>query len=534
MSRLEFRIASADAEFEQIHALNYRTFVEEIPQHAPSAARRLVDKFHAENTYLIAVLDGVLVGQLAVRDRRPFSLDQKLADLDSYLPSGRKICELRLLAVEASQRKERGGRILQGILALLRRLGRERGYNLAVISGTTRQLKLYRHMGFEPFGPLVGTAEAAFQPMLLTLETFQETAQGYLRGEEPVNLLPGPVALARDVVEAFTRPPESHRSEDFKELFDETRRGLCALTGATDVGLLMGSGTLANDVVAGQLSLLDAPGLVLSNGEFGGRLADQARRFGLRHEVLPFDWGRPLDLDLVRRHAAGKAWLWAVHCETSTGILNDLEALKAISRETGARLCIDAISSLGTVPVDLRGVHLATGSSGKGLRSYAGVSMVFHSHDVCPAPEKLPRYLDLGYYHGQEGVPFTFLSNLVGALHRATRRVDWAARYAAIADCSAELRRLLTARGFELVGAGAGNSPAVITIALPAGQNAARIGDAMKGAGWLLSSHSGYLRRRNWIQICLMGEFRREQVLPVVDDLDRVRSRQSAQAPVTS
>src|SRR5207253_2433371 len=91
--RLEFRIAAADAEFEQIHRLNYRTFVEEIPQHAPSAERRLIDKFHPENTYLIAVLDGTLVGMLAVRDRRPFSLDQKLADLDRYLPAGRKICE---------------------------------------------------------------------------------------------------------------------------------------------------------------------------------------------------------------------------------------------------------------------------------------------------------------------------------------------------------------------------------------------------------------------------------------------------------
>ena len=533
MSRLEFRIASTDAEFEQIHALNYRTFVEEIPQHKPSAERRLVDKFHAENTYLIAVFDGVLVGQLAVRDRRPFSLDQKLPGLDSYLPPGRKICELRLLAIETSQRKERGGRILQGILALLRRLGRERGYNLAVISGTTRQLKLYRHMGFEPFGPLVGTAEAAFQPMLLTLETFYENAQGYLRGEEPVNLLPGPVALAREVTEAFTRPPESHRSEDFKELFDVTRRGLCALTRAAEVGLLMGSGTLANDVVAGQLSLLDAPGLVLSNGEFGGRLADQARRFGLRHEVLSFDWGLPLDLDAVRRQAAGKAWIWAVHCETSTGFLNDLAALKEIARESGAKLCLDAISSLGMVPVDLQDVYLATGSSGKGLRPYAGVSMGFHHHDLPPAPEKLPRYLDLGYYRGQEGVPFTFLSNLVTALHRSTRNVDWEGRYAAIADCSAELRRRLIERGFDLVGPAVGSSPAVLTIALPAGVKAARIGDAMKGAGWLLSAHSEYLRRRNWIQICLMGEFRREQVLPVVAELDRVRSRQSAQAPVT-
>ncbi|HVR84809.1 MAG TPA: aminotransferase class V-fold PLP-dependent enzyme [Planctomycetota bacterium] len=532
--RLEFRIATENAEFEQIHRLNYRTFVEEIPQHSPREERRLVDKFHSENTYLVALVDGALVGMLACRDRRPFSLDQKVPDLDRYLPPGRKICELRLLAIDASQRRARGGKILQGLLGLLRRHGRERGYNLAIISGTTRQLRLYRHIGFEAFGPLVGSAEAAFQPMAITLEAFQETSQSFLRGSEPVNLLPGPVSLSREVTDAFARPPESHRSEDFREVFEETRKRLCALTRAPEVGLLMGSGTLANDVVAGQISLLSAPGLVLTNGEFGGRLADQARRFGLDHQVLDVPWGQPFDLEEVRKGlAAGAKWVWAVHCETSTGVLNDLEALKELCRECGARLCLDAISSLGTVPVDLGGVFLASGSSGKALRSFAGVSMVFHHHDVRPAPERLARYLDLGYYHRQDGVPFTFLSNLVTALHTALGNVDWDRRFEEIADCSEELRRRLREHGFELLGAGARISPAVITIALPPEINSARFGDSMKASGWLLSSASEYLRRRNWVQICLMGEFRREQVLPVLDTLDRVRSRLASRAPVT-
>jgi aspartate aminotransferase-like enzyme len=296
----------------------------------------------------------------------------------------------------------------------------------------------------------------------------------------------------------------------------------------------MGSGTLANDVVAGQLSLLNAPGLVLSNGEFGRRLVDQACRFGLNHRVLEVPWGRALDLNAVRAGlAAGARWVWAVHCETSTGVLNDLAALKALCREHDARLCIDAISSLGTVPVDLTEVFLATGSSGKALRSFAGVSMVFHHHDVRPAPETLPRYLDLGTYHREEGVPFTFLSNLVTALHTAIRDVDWGRRFAEIADCSEELRVRLRDKGFDLVGGDARTSPAVITIALPPGIGSVRFGDAMKATGWLLSSNSEYLRRQNWVQLCLMGEFRRAQVLPVIEVLDRVRSRQAVQAPVT-
>ena len=92
---LVFKTATEDWELEQIHRLNYKTFVEEIPQHHASPTHRLVDKFHAENTYLICLSEQKLVGMLAVRGNRPFSLDQKLPDLDSYLPKGRKIWRLR-------------------------------------------------------------------------------------------------------------------------------------------------------------------------------------------------------------------------------------------------------------------------------------------------------------------------------------------------------------------------------------------------------------------------------------------------------
>src|SRR5689334_21188272 len=97
---LVFKLASEGWEFEQIHRLNYRTFVEEIPQHQQSPTHRLVDKFHAENSYLICLCEGKMEGMLAVRGQRPFSLDHKLEHLDTFLPPGRTICEIRLLAVE--------------------------------------------------------------------------------------------------------------------------------------------------------------------------------------------------------------------------------------------------------------------------------------------------------------------------------------------------------------------------------------------------------------------------------------------------
>ncbi len=538
---LTFKTAAEDWEFEQIHRLNYKTFVEEIPQHHASPTHRLVDKFHAENTYLICLSGKKLVGMLAVRGKRPFSLDQKLENLDSYLPAGRSICEIRLLAIE---KKFRGAQALQGILALLWQHGIERGYDLAIISGTNRQFRLYQHLGFVPFGPVVGSGEAQFQPMYVTLETFENTAREFLRSSpsrsfqpSAVNFLPGPVTVKREVRRAFEQAPESHRADVFMKDFGAARQTLCELVKTRNVGLFLGSGTLANDVIGGQLVLESGRGIVLSNGEFGSRLIDQARRWRLDFEAMEFPWGEPFDLRAVRRvleQTPAPAWLWCTHCETSTSLLNDISTLKALCAEFQTKLCLDCISSVGTMPVDLSGVFLASCSSGKGLRAYPGISMVFHNHAVMPQPERLPRYLDLGYYSQQQGVPFTFSSNLLHAMHAAVKHVDWEKRFADIVDLSEFLRGKLREMGFELVGAKGETSPAVITIALPAEINSLKVGGLIQEAGYLLSYNSEYLRKKNWIQICLMGECTREKLVSLLNAMKRVCFRNVRRAETAS
>jgi hypothetical protein len=174
IGRYRFKLASEDSEFEQIHRLNYRTFVEEIPQHSVNLERRLVDQFDGQNAYVICLEGDRLVGMLSVRGQRPFSLDAKLPNLDDYLPPGRSACELRLLSVEP---EHRNGQVFFGMVKRMSEHCFARGYDLAVISGTLGQLRLYRHVGFVPVGPVVGTAKALYQPMYLTREAFLERAK---------------------------------------------------------------------------------------------------------------------------------------------------------------------------------------------------------------------------------------------------------------------------------------------------------------------------------------------------------------------
>jgi aspartate aminotransferase-like enzyme len=101
---------------------------------------------------------------------------------------------------------------------------------------------------------------------------------------------------------------------------------------------------------------------------------------------------------------------------------------------------------------------------------------------------------------------------LVQALDAAVRQPDWPAKMAAVAAVSARLRRRLLELGFNLIAQDSDATPGVVTIALPPSHNSTQLGQQLQKAGYLLSYNSDYLRQRNWIQICLMGEFSPEKL----------------------
>ncbi len=534
-----YKIASEDWEIELVHRLNYQTFVEEIPQHAPNLEGRLVDRFHAENTYLIALDGERLAGMLALRRNRPFSLDSKVPELDRYLPPDRTPIEVRLLAVAPEYRKSH---VFTELFEQVVRYCISEGFDLAIISGTTRQLRLYRHIGFVPFGPVVGTPDAPYQPMYLTLEAFGKTMkkspvlgpaiEAFDARQEVQNFLPGPVSIAPDVKAAMASQADSHRCQEFLTRIACIRRNLCLMTKARDVQVLVGSGSLANAVVAAQLGLMETTGLVISNGEFGERLANEARRARLRFDWLRLSWGEPI-LPSQIENAASRlprgGWIWCVHHETSTGILNPLPGLKAICDRLGLHLCLDCISSIGALPLDLSGVHLATATSGKGLGSYPGLAMVFHDYRPTPEPQRLPSYIDLGEWASHDSVPFTHSSNLVTALEKAIELAT-PERQARIHANGQWLRQSLRTMGFDLVAPEEHACAAIVSLRLDSPGAAVSLGEELKARGFWLSYASAYLREHNWIQVALLGDPSRESLKKLVHVLALVCGGRGADA----
>lgn len=519
-----YRLARTKQDEEQIHKLNYETFVEEIPQHLPNEDRRLRDQFHNSNTYLLCMKDSKVIGMIAVRSTRPFSLDKKIGPVEEKLSNPpRYPVEIRLLSIEAQYRT---GRPFLGLLQALVNWCLKAGYDAAVISGTVRELKLYQQLGFVPFAEPTGTAEATFIPMILTQETYETSVAG--RIAKPVlNFLPGPTTTSKAVQQALCTNSISHRSPAFSRLLMSVQEQLKVLTSACHVQVLQGTGTLANDVVAAQLKSIPGKGLILNNGEFGSRLCDHASRFGLEFDSLERAWGDLFDMEEIEAVLDSNvySWIWFVHCETSTGVLNDLETIRDLCLARGVRIAADCASSLGTVPINLVGVDFASSVSGKGLSSFSGLALVFHEHDIQPNPE-IPRYLDLGNYSAREGIPFTQSSNLLHALEKAVCALtsDSENHFATIRKRSETLRTSIERMGYQILGQGMSDSPGILTLIFNEEESAHQLGEDLFLNGYRTHYESKYLRERNWLQLAAMNEMSDDDINRFLEVLNRLTS----------
>ena len=519
-----YRMARTKQDEEQIHRLNYATFVEEIPQHRPNETRQLTDQFHQENTYLLCMKDSKVIGMIAVRSSRPFSLDKKIGPVEDKLSDPpRYPVEIRLLSIEAQYRT---GRPFLGMLQALVNWCLKEGYDAAVISGTVRELKLYGQLGFVPFAEKTGTAEASYVPMILTQETYEDGIAGRI-AKKMLNFLPGPTEISEDVRKALALDSVSHRSAAHSRTLESVQNQLKLLTKARYVQVLQGTGTLANDVVAAQLRRLSGKGLILVNGEFGDRLCDHASRFGLEYDTLETEWGKPFNIGEIKALLEDKkfSWIWFVHCETSTGVLNDMELIRELCVERGIRIAIDCASSLGTVPINLKNIDFASSGSGKGLGSFSGLALVFHKQDVQP-DAKIPRYLDLGNYTVAKGIPYTQSSNLLQALEKAVQRItaNPESHFAAIRERSDMLRSAIEQMGYPILAAESDASPGILTIVPKAGESALQLGEDLFLNGYRTHYESKYLRERNWLQLAAMNDMKDIEVSRFLHVLERLTS----------
>lgn len=505
MDGLSVKFADEQWELDEICKLNHQTFSDEIKQHEATASGLLIDKFHSENKYIICLDSEEIVGMLAIRDVRPFSLDHKLDNLEEYLPPHQSLCEIRLLTVKPKYRSSKVFYLLFKEVFML-----AGNYDFILISGILSQQKLYRSIGFVPFGPLVGD-EVKYQPMYSSSDFFLKSRHNQLANKftNRVNMLPGPVDIKKSVSDEFNKRTESHRSDEFLLKYNEIQKNLCELVKAKNVQIFTGSASLANEVMVAHISTLSAKGLILSNGEFGERLIHQAKCQKLDFVNYSQPLGVKLELEKIEEELINDLsikWILFAHCETSIGIVNDLSAIIEICKNREVLVCVDCVSSFGILPLKLNEVYMASASSGKAIGSYSGLSMILFNDLKEHTEVKIPVYLDIWYYIKKKGIPFTLNSNSLFSLGKAVENCDVEKKYQEVLTQSLWIKNHLkkSALNIKLFDCGAMH-PAIISIELPPSINSSKIGALLAQKNILVNYKSDYLLQLNMIQICLFS-----------------------------
>jgi serine---pyruvate transaminase len=199
---------------------------------------------------------------------------------------------------------------------------------------------------------------------------------------------PGPTPVPPEVLEAMSRPILHHRSSDFRAILERCLGRLSEVyRTAGDVLLYTASGTGGMESAVSNLTRPGDRVVVVSAGHFGERWGELARNFGCDVDELRYDWGdAPAAEDLARRltELGGAKVVFLTQSETSTGVVADVQGLAAVTKEAGALVVVDAVSSLGAVPLetDAWGLDAVISGSQKALMTPPGLATVSVSPDV--------------------------------------------------------------------------------------------------------------------------------------------------------
>jgi aspartate aminotransferase-like enzyme len=214
-------------------------------------------------------------------------------------------------------------------------------------------------------------------------------------------LTPGPTPVPPEVLAALAQPVIHHRERDYREIYERCLARLREVYRTEhDVLMYTTSGTGAFESAVANLTSPGDRQLVLSAGNFGERWAGMVEAFGADLVHVRLDWGEtpePDDLRSALEEAGDVRVVYLTHSETSTGVVCDVQALAAVAKDAGALVVVDAVSSLGAVPVetDAWGIDVVVSGSQKALMCPPGVAFASVSPGAleAAAAASAPRYV---------------------------------------------------------------------------------------------------------------------------------------------
>lgn len=254
---------------------------------------------------------------------------------------------------------------------------------------------------------------------------------------------PGPSDVPQSILDKMAYPTVGHLDPDFVDLMDDIKRML-RLTFKTDNEMtfpLSAPGSAGMEAAFANLLECGEKVVIFQNGVFGGRMADIAKRQGLKVIKVEEEWGKAISaerVDQVLGEHKDTVALAFVHAETSTGVLSDAKSICEVARAHGAFTIVDTVTSLAGSPLEVDDWNIDITYSGtqKCLSAPPGISpMSFSSRAMDKIKNRktpcLSWFLDvsllLGYWQGSGGkrsYHHTAPVNAMYGLHEALRLVQ--------------------------------------------------------------------------------------------------------------
>ena len=252
---------------------------------------------------------------------------------------------------------------------------------------------------------------------------------------ERLLLGPGPSPVCARVMRALSDPVLSHLDPEMMTILDDIRRQLAWAFGAADGAFSLavsGTGTSGMEAAVANVTAPGSRALVVVTGYFGDRLAQIFQRYGATVTRLDVEWGRACDPEMVERalSSAPADIVAIVHAETSTGVLNPVQAIARLAADAGALTVVDAVTSLGAMPLKTEdwAIDVCYSCSQKGLGAPSGMAPIsFSPKAIAKKTSSRSFYLDLSLledYWVRRKYHHTISAPLVYALREALAVVE--------------------------------------------------------------------------------------------------------------
>jgi alanine-glyoxylate transaminase/serine-glyoxylate transaminase/serine-pyruvate transaminase len=370
------------------------------------------------------------------------------------------------------------------------------------------------------------------------VESFPE-----LKPSARILLGPGPSNVHPRVLKAMISPVVGHLDPDFSKLMDDIKRQLRIVFRTSNEITFPVSGTGSAAMEAAMVNLIeDGDDAVIGvNGVFGGRLVEMAERLGAKVHKVEAEWGRVIELDRIEAalKAAMKPKVLAiVHAETSTGAYQPaIGEIARLAHDRGAMLILDAVTSLGCVPVEVDQwqVDICYSCTQKGIGAPPGLGPITFSERAMQAVRARKTrcrswYLDvtnIEHYWGPERLyHHTAPISMNYALYEALRIVieeGLEPRWARHLANARALQAGLVAMGLELTAQEGHRLPQLTAVRIPAGIDDAKVrNELLARFNMEIGAGLGPFKGKVW-RIGLMGESsRRENVMLVLNALEEI------------